>query len=126
MGWISIEERMPPDELQVLLEVSGWFSCGYGLVADHDFYLGSWIPGDENKEGEWLIYDSCDEDNHHFIHPKVHAWMPLPRHFEKNELFEQREDLMEHSMFDDEFEGLYEGKYVYEQMTLEEFLQMKG
>ena len=121
MGWITPEDRMPPEGLHVLLEVSGIFSAAYGLVADHSFYLGSWIVPHGETEGHWLIYDSCDEENNHIIYPKVHAWMPLPKHYQQVEMgFEPEPDMMEHSLFEDDPEWLYNGDAVYEQMSMEE------
>lgn len=47
MGWIRPEDRMPPEGLQVLLEVSGLTTAPYSLVWDHDFCLaaGSFLKG---------------------------------------------------------------------------------
>ena len=121
MGWITPEDRMPPKGLQVLLEVSGIISAPYAMVADHSFYLGAWIVPSGQTEGHWLIWDSCDEDNYHLINPKVHAWMPLPKHYQQVEMgFEPEEDMMEHAMFEDDPEWLYKGDAVYEQMSMEE------
>lgn len=122
MGWIDINESYPPQGLHVLLEVSGRYSAGYSLIADHMFCIGSWIIPHGQNEGHWLIYDSCDEDNNHISYPEVHAWMPLPKHFQPQEEFDQEEDLMEHAMFEDDPEWLYKGDAVYEQMSLEDFL----
>lgn len=127
MGWIPIEEKYPPQGLNVLLEVSGTFSAGYGLVADHSFFIGAWIVPSGQTEGEWLIWDSCDEDNYHLICPKVHAWMPLPKHYAQPEMgFEPEPDMMEHAMFEDDPEYLYKGDCVYEQMSLDEWIGVKG
>lgn len=129
MGWITPEERMPPEGLHVLLEASGWFSGGYGLVADHSFFIGTWIVPSGETEGHWLIWDGSNNDSGpddgHIYDPKVHAWMPLPKHYGANEMgFEQDPDLMEHSIFEDDPDWLYKGEAVYEQMTLDEFLGM--
>lgn len=122
MGWIDIEKQMPPMELRVLLELSG--TC-FGeneitLYADHDYCLGSWIVPSGEKDGEWLI-DSSNE----FTHPTVHAWMPLPKHYQQKEYaYAPEPDMMEHAMFEDDPDWLYKGDCVYEQMSLEDF--MKG
>jgi hypothetical protein len=124
MGWIDLNDKYPPQGLQVLLEVSGRFAAGYSLIADHSYYIGTWIVPSGKKEGHWIIYDSCDEENVHIVCPEVHAWMPLPKHFQPQETFgEPEDDLMEHAMFEDEPEWLYKGDCVYEQMTLEDFLK---
>lgn len=122
MGWIDIEKQMPPMGLRVLLELSG--TCfgenGITLYADHSYHLGSWIVPSGEKDGEWLI-DSSNE----FTHPIVHAWMPLPRHYQQEEYaYAPEPDMMEHSMFEDDPDWLYKGDCVYEQMSLEDF--MKG
>lgn len=126
MGWIPIEDRYPPEGLQVLIEVSGQFSAPYGLVADHSFFIGSWIVPQGETEGIWLIDDSSGKENYHLIYPTVHAWMPLPKHYQPQEMgFKQEPDLMEHAMFEDDPDWLYKGDCVYEQMSLEDFLNGK-
>ena len=122
MGWIEPSDRMPPQGLNVLLEVSGSISSPYSMVADHAFYIGSWIVPSGHTEGEWLIWDSCDEENYHLICPEVHAWMPLPKHFQRTQIFTDEPDMMEHAMFEDDPEWLYQGDAVYEQMSLDEWL----
>lgn len=124
MSWIPISEKLPPRGLDVLLEVSGRYSAPYSIIADHSFFIGSLIKTE--PEIEWLIWDSCDEDNHHILFPEVHAWMPLPRHYQQPETFEPSEDGMEHAMFEDDPDYLYKGSAVYEQMSIEEFLQEAG
>ena len=120
MGWIEPSDRMPPEGLYVLLEVSGYCKSDIALLADHDFYIGCWIHPEGKEEGFWSI----DSETPPII-PTVHAWMPLPKHFQPNEHFGQEPDLMEHAMFEDEPEWLYKGDAVYEQMTMEEFLNGK-
>lgn len=117
MGWIEPSDRMPPEGLEVLLEVSGWVQSTIALLADHSYYLGSWIHPTGDEEGHWFIHGEK------IVCPKVHAWMPLPKHFQPQEHFEQEEDLMEHAMFTEDPEWLYKGDAVYEQMTLDEFLK---
>ena len=125
MGWIDVNEMMPPEGLEVLLEVSGFFTnTNCSERANHGFFIGSWIVPEGTNEGEWLIWDSCSEENSHFIDPEVHAWMPLPKHFGADEGWSNphEEDMMEHAMFEDDPEWLYKGDCVYEQMSLEDFL----
>lgn len=54
--------------------------------------------------------------------PEIHAWMPLPKHYQPQKMFSQEPDLMEHSILRDDDPEMYTGKYVYEQMSIEEFL----
>ena len=117
MGWIEPSDKMPPEGLEVLLEVSGYCKSNIAMLADHSYYLGSWIHPTGDEEGHWLI-----DSEHPPINPTVHAWMPLPKHFQPQEHFTQEDDLMEHAMFEDKPEWLYKGDAVYGQMTLEEFL----
>lgn len=125
MGWISVEDRMPPQGLQVLIELSGYGRAEhYSFQSDHDFFIGSWIVPEGKTEGEWLVWDCCEGDSH-FTSVKVHAWMPLPRRYQPQELL-GHDDGYEHPMFEDEPEWLYKGDCVYEQMTLEEFLGGAG
>ena len=126
MGWIKPEDKMPPQGLCVLLEVSGRKYGGACVtIADHSFYIGTWLVP-EGEEGHWLIYDNCDEGSGHIGYPVVHAWMPLPKHFAPQEIFGQEEDLMEHPMFEDEPEWLYKGDCVYEQISIEDWLRENG
>lgn len=124
MGWIDATKQLPPKGLSVFLEVSGYYSGGWGVVADHDFYIGSYNVPKGETEGQWLIYDATEIDHGHIYQPTVHAWMPLPKHYAPKEKgFSQNPDLMEHAFFEDDPDYLYKGEYVYEQMTLEEFLK---
>ena len=125
MGWISVEDRMPPQGLEVLLEVSGYFTPNY--LADHNFFLGCWMIPSGKTEGRWLIWDSCEGEDNHISDPTVHAWMPLPKHYQPQETFgTQDDDGYEQPMFEEESpEWLYKGNCVYEQMTLEDFMNQK-
>ena len=121
MGWIDINDKYPPQGLYVLVEASGW---GIGthnesVMADHDFYLGCWLVPSGQAEGEWLL----DTGGSTISDPTIHAWMPLPKHYQQKKHFGQEPDLMEHAMFEDDPEWLYKGDAVYEQMSLEEFLK---
>lgn len=120
MGWIDVNDKMPPQGLQVLLELSGHGRAeNYSYHSNHDFFIGSWI------EGGWLVWDCCEGDSH-FTNFEVHAWMPLPKHFAKQEIFgTEEDDGFEHPMFEDEPEWLYKGDCVYEQMTIEDFMNQK-
>jgi len=119
MSWIVPEDRMPPEGLHVLLEVSGMGTDEHKVTvyADHSYYIGCWIIPDTGEGGFWLLQTSTE-----FYDPTVHAWMPLPKHFEPQQMFHQEPDLMEHAPFEDEPDWLYKGDAVYEQMTLEDFL----
>lgn len=122
MGWIDVNDRMPPEGLQVLLEVSGRFSGFVNMVADHDFYIGCWLVPDL-REPHWMINDASEGHDEHILDPTVHAWMPLPRHYQPVDGgFTQDPDLMEHAMFEDDPEWLYQGDAVYEQMSLEDLI----
>lgn len=118
MGWIVPTDKMPPEGLEVLVEVSGHVTGAHGewLVSDHAFYIATWLHPVGHDNGEWFFHDS------EIFSPVVHAWMPLPRHFELREIFKQRDDLMEHAMFEKDPEWLYKGDAVYEQMSLEDFM----
>ena len=121
MGWIDVNDKMPPEGLQVLLELSGRSIDEHGvhLVSDHDYYLGTWIHPVGEDKGHWLI-----DSQHEIWSLTVHAWMPLPKHYQQKEMaYEPDEDMMEHAMFEDDPEYLYKGNAVYEQMTLEEFMK---
>lgn len=118
MSWIKPEDKMPPEGLYVLVEMSGYGTGDKGerIVADHSFYLATWIHPVGKDQGEWFIESTSD-----YWSPTVHAWMPLPRHYEAPEHSEDPEDdMMEHAMFEEDPEWLYKDDAVYEQMTLEE------
>lgn len=53
MGWIPIEDKYPPEGLQVLVEMSsrGIDKDRCQVMADHGFYIATWIVP-EGKEGE--------------------------------------------------------------------------
>jgi hypothetical protein len=46
--------------------------------------------------------------------------------FAPQEIFNQKPDLMEHAMFEDEPEWLYKGDCVYEQISIEDWLRESG
>lgn len=122
MSWIRPEDKMPPEGLLVLVEASGdgVDDIGVRIVADHDFYTAAWIHPVGEEKGFWSI-----DTRSKLWSVTVHAWMPLPKHYEQKELgYEPEEDMMEHSLFEDDPEWLYKGEAVYEQMTLEELFKL--
>ena len=124
MGWIDIKDKYPPEGLLVLVEMSGESTTKYGnvVISDHEFQLASWVVPVGQTEGEWVWHGGRD----YYSLPQVFAWMPLPKHFQPKEIFDQDEDMMEHPMFEDDPEWLYKGDCVYEQMTLEDFMEMEA
>lgn len=124
MGWIDPKDKMPPEGLQVLLELSGRSIDEHGvhLVSDHSFYIGTWIHPVGQEKGEWLI-----ESQNEIWARRIHAWMPLPKHYQQKEMAydPEDEDMMEHAMFEDDPEWLYKDDVVYEQMTLAEVFGLK-
>ena len=72
--WISVDDRLPSDEQDVLVMAHGW---GGRLV-----YVGShkrveaqksWLTGITNKSSEWLLWGWSN-----LKEPMVTHWMPLP------------------------------------------------
>lgn len=124
MGWIRPEDKMPPSGLQVLVEASGYISGG--VMADHDYYLASWIGNpDGGRDPFWLVEYAYEDYSGHFTKfedPEIHAWMPLPKHYQKPKHFAMAADMMEHAMFDEDPDWLYKDEAVYEQRTIEEVL----
>jgi hypothetical protein len=123
MGTIKINpnNRIDPilNNIDYAIEEINFKIDKYGceVISDHAFNLASWIVP-YGSEGKWVFHG---ED---YSFPEVYAWMPLPKHFQPQEIFSQDDDLMEHAMFEDDPEWLYKGKYTYEQMSMEDF--MKG
>ena len=73
--WISVDDRLPSDEQDVLVIAHGW---GGRLV-----YVGShkrveaqksWLTGITNKSSEWLLWGWS-----YLKEPMVTRWMPLPK-----------------------------------------------
>ena len=122
MGWIDIKDKYPPEGLLVLVEMSGSSldENGCMVVSDHSFELAAWVVPVGKTEGLWVFHGQ------EYNFPKVFAWMPLPKHFQPKEVFDQSEDMMEHPMFEDEPAWLYKGDCVYEQMTLEDFMEREA
>lgn len=72
--WISVDDRLPSDEQDVLVIAHGW---GGRLV-----YVGShkrieaqksWLTGITNKSSEWLLWGWS-----YLKEPMVTHWMPMP------------------------------------------------
>ena len=72
--WISVDDRLPSDEQDVLVIAHGW---GGRLV-----YVGSykrveaqksWLTGITNKSSEWLLWGWS-----YLKEPIVTHWMPIP------------------------------------------------
>ena len=73
--WISVDDRLPSDEQDVLVIAHGW---GGRLV-----YVGShkrveaqksWLTGITNKSSEWSLWGWS-----YLKEPMVTHWMPLPQ-----------------------------------------------
>ena len=73
--WISVDDRLPDDEQEVLVIAHGW---GGRLV-----YVGShkrveaqksWLTGITNKSSEWSLWGWS-----YLKEPMVTHWMPLPQ-----------------------------------------------
>ena len=68
--WIPVEERLPEDDVIVLVTVSGF--CGY-ITFSNAIELGNLC-----SDGSWFIEGYPDWDD-----PNVTAWMPLPEPYRK-------------------------------------------
>lgn len=73
--WISVNDRLPDDEQEVLVIAHGW---GERLV-----YVGShkrveaqksWLTGITNKSSEWSLWGWS-----YLKEPMVTHWMPIPQ-----------------------------------------------
>lgn len=65
-GWIACEDRLPEEDINVLIQVSGKFK---NVTFEDSFELGTYIKG----EG-WFIESYPDWEN-----PNVIAWQSLPK-----------------------------------------------
>ena len=117
MGWIEPNDRMPPEGLEVLLEISGQRIDEHDCVLyyDHSYVLGTWLLPVGEEKGRWLIHTESELLEYSLV---VHAWMPLPKHYAPREMFNQEPDLMEHAIFEEEPEWLYKGDAVFEQIEM--------
>lgn len=70
--WIPVEERLPEEDVIVLVTVSGLYSC---ITFSDAIELGNLC-----SDGEWFIEGYPDWDD-----PNVTAWMPLPEPYRKEE-----------------------------------------
>lgn len=70
--WIPVEERLPEDDVIVLVTVSSF--CGY-ITFSNAIELGNLC-----SDGSWFIEGYPDWDD-----PEVTAWMPLPEPYRKDE-----------------------------------------
>lgn len=124
MGWIRPEDRMPPSGLLVLIEASGYITNS--LIADHDYYLATWIDNpDGGRDPFWLVHGSSEDYLGHLVRfedPEVHAWMPLPKHYQKPRHTAAPANMMEYPMFESSPDWLYKGEAVWEQRTIEDVL----
>ena len=72
--WISVNERLPEPDREILLIAHGWkerlLYIGY---LHHMSAETSWLTGITSKESEWLIYGWS-----YIKEPTVTHWMPLP------------------------------------------------
>ena len=72
--WISVNERLPEPDREILLIAHGWkerllyIGCLHHMSAET-----SWLTGITSKKSEWLIYGWS-----YLKEPTVTHWMPLP------------------------------------------------
>ena len=67
--WIPVEERLPEEDVIVLVTVSGFYS--------HFTFSNTIELGNLCSDGSWFIEGYPDWDN-----PEVTAWMPLPEPYQ--------------------------------------------
>ena len=70
--WIPVEERLPEEDVIVLVTVSGFYS--------HFTFSNTIELGNLCSDGSWFIEGYPDWDN-----PEVTAWMPLPEPYQSEE-----------------------------------------
>ena len=72
--WISVDDRLPDDEQEVLVIAHGW-DGRLVYVGSHKRVEAqkSWLTGITNKSSEWLLWGSS-----YLKEPIVTHWMPLP------------------------------------------------
>lgn len=72
--WISVDDRLPSDEQDVLVIAHGW-DGRLVYVGSHKRVEAqkSWLTGITNKSSEWLLWGWS-----YLKEPMVTHWMPLP------------------------------------------------
>ena len=70
--WIPVEERLPEEDVIVLVTVRGFYS--------HFTFSNTIELGNLCSDGSWFIEGYPDWDN-----PEVTAWMPLPEPYQSEE-----------------------------------------
>lgn len=74
MRWISVGERLPEKDQEVLLIAHGWESQSMYIGCLHNEEAEtSWLTGITSKESEWSISGWS-----YLRAPEVTHWMPLP------------------------------------------------
>ena len=73
--WISVGDRLPEDEQDVLVIAHGW-DGRLVYVGSHKRVEAqkSWLTGITNKSSEWLLWGWS-----YLKEPMVTHWMPLPQ-----------------------------------------------
>ena len=73
-GWISVKDRLPSDEQEVLVIAHGW-DGRLVYVGSHKRVESqkSWLTGITNKSSEWSLWGWS-----YLKEPMVTHWMPLP------------------------------------------------
>ena len=74
MDWISVKNRMPDDEQEVLVIAHGW-DGRLVYVGSHKRVEAqkSWLTGITNKSSEWSLWGWS-----YLKEPMVTHWMPMP------------------------------------------------
>ena len=74
MEWISVKDRLPDDEQEVLVIAHGW-DGRLVYVGSHKRVEAqkSWLTGITNKSSEWSLWGWS-----YLKEPMVTHWMPLP------------------------------------------------
>lgn len=74
-GWVSVEERLPEENLEVLIVAKGWDKTPpYYLGCLHHMKpVTSWLTGITSAESDWLIHGWS-----YLRSPEVTHWRPLP------------------------------------------------